>query len=69
MTKKQYSIAAGLVALSAFLGWEVRPVDVANFAHDEFTIIRKNLDRDCTYELVHETLIALCPKNKTLINQ
>lgn len=69
MTKKQYTWAGVLVMLSAFVGWEVRPVDVANFAHDEFTIIRKNLDRDCTYEIVHNTLIALCPKNKILINQ
>ncbi|EDI2893901.1 hypothetical protein CDG24_25240 [Salmonella enterica subsp. enterica serovar Newport] len=68
MNKKQYGITAGLIALSAFVGWEVRPVDVANFAHDELTIIRKNLDKSCTYEIVHDTLIAMCPK-KSLIDQ
>lgn len=68
MNKKQYGITAALIALSAFVGWEVRPVDVANFAHDELTIIRKNLDKSCSYEVVHNTLIAMCPKN-IVINQ
>ncbi|EDD0902685.1 hypothetical protein GAV44_23325 [Salmonella enterica subsp. enterica serovar Newport] len=69
MTKKHYSLAGLLIMLSAFVGWEVRPVDVANFAHDEFTIIRKNLDKSCTYEIVHNTLIALCPKSVEIESQ
>ncbi|EBV2055755.1 hypothetical protein EWD52_23455 [Salmonella enterica subsp. enterica serovar Braenderup] len=68
MTKKQYSVAGVLIVLSGLVGWEVRPVDVANFAHDELTIIRKNLDKSCTYEIVKDTLIALCPKNFNEIN-
>lgn len=63
MTKKQYSIAGLLIMLSAFVGWEVRPVDVANFAHDEMTIIRKNLDKSCTYDIHQNILFAICPKN------
>ncbi|EEC0939248.1 hypothetical protein UM48_004708 [Salmonella enterica subsp. enterica] len=69
MTKKQYSVAGVLIVLSAFVGWEVRPVDVANFAHDELTIIRKNLDKSCTYEIVKDTLIALCPKGVDIESQ
>lgn len=57
-----------MIALSAFVGWEVRPVDVANFAHDELTIIKKNLDKNCQYEVIKQTLIAICP-NKSVINQ
>lgn len=64
MDKKHYSIAGFLIALSAFVGWEVRPVDVANFAQDELTIVRKNLDRSCVYAIHENTLIALCPIKK-----
>lgn len=64
MNKKHYSIAAMLIAFSAFVGWEVRPVDVANFANDEFQIIKKNLDKSCFYDIHQNTLIALCPIQK-----
>ncbi|EBU8272204.1 hypothetical protein DLL80_23845 [Salmonella enterica subsp. enterica serovar Newport] len=68
MTKKHYSIMGFMIALSAFVGWEVRPVDVARFAQDELTIIQKNLDKSCVYAIHENTLLALCP-NKSLINQ
>ncbi|MCK7142577.1 hypothetical protein L8P30_09970 [Enterobacter asburiae] len=64
MNKKHYSIAGVLIAFSAFVGWEVRPVDMAHFAHDELTIVEKNLDKSCVYELYQNTLIALCPIKK-----
>lgn len=69
MEKKHYSLAAGLVALSAFIGWEVRPVDVARFAQDELTIIEKNLDKSCIYAIHENKLLALCPKNNNVTNQ
>lgn len=62
MTKKQYGIAGILIMLSAFVGWEVRPVDLVAFAHDELTIIQKNLDKSCSYVIHEDTLIAMCPK-------
>jgi len=68
MNGKQKSMIGFMLALSAFVGWEVRPVDVAHFAHDELTIIEKNLDKSCVYELHQNTLLALCPKN-IVINQ
>ncbi|HGB5300379.1 TPA: hypothetical protein ACIVOM_003620 [Salmonella enterica subsp. enterica serovar Virchow] len=68
MTNKHYTIGGILIALSAFAGWEVRPVDVAHFAHDELTIVEKNLDKNCFYEIHQNTLLALCP-NKNVINQ
>ncbi|EBS3550240.1 hypothetical protein DS608_21705 [Salmonella enterica subsp. enterica serovar Javiana] len=68
MTKKQYTVAGVLIMLSGLVGWEVRPVDLAHFAHDELTIVEKNLDKSCVYELYQNTLLALCP-NKSLINQ
>lgn len=62
MEIKHKSMIGFLIALSAFVGWEVRPVDVAHFAHDELTIIEKNLDKSCVYEIHQNTLLALCPK-------
>lgn len=62
MNKKHYSIAGILIALSAFVGWEVRPVDMADFARDEFTIIHKNLDKSCSYDIHQNILFAICPK-------
>ncbi|MCH9331850.1 hypothetical protein MMP96_23175 [Enterobacter hormaechei] len=62
MNKKHYSVAGILIALSAVVGWEVRPVDVAHFAHDELTIIEKNLDKSCLYAIHEKTLFAVCPQ-------
>ncbi|EBY6102327.1 hypothetical protein D4Y64_18240 [Salmonella enterica subsp. enterica serovar Nigeria] len=63
MTKKQTSIAGFLVFLSALVGYEVGLSNVADFAHDELTIIRKNLDPSCFYDIHQNQLIAVCPKN------
>lgn len=63
MNGKQKSMIGFLIALSAFVGWEVRPVDIANLARDEFTIIHKNLDKSCFYEIHRDILISVCPKN------
>lgn len=60
MNKKQYSIMGFMIALSAFVGWEVRPVDVAHFAQDEITIIQKNLDKSCIYAIHQDRLLAIC---------
>ncbi|EGJ4116065.1 hypothetical protein IHX65_004871 [Salmonella enterica] len=68
MTKKQGSIVGFLVFLSALVGYEVGLADVANFAHDEMQVIRKNLDKSCTYAIHQEMLFALCNKN-IVINQ
>ncbi|EDG3400858.1 hypothetical protein B6T80_23175 [Salmonella enterica subsp. enterica serovar Newport] len=62
MTRKQTSLAGFLVMLSALVGYQVGLSDLANFAHDEFTIIRKNLDKSCYYYVHEQTLLALCPK-------
>lgn len=62
MTKKQTSIAGFLVFLSAIVGYEVGLSNVADFAHDELTIIRKNLNPLCFYDIHQSTLIAVCPK-------
>lgn len=51
-----------LLFLSGVVGYQVGLSDLAGFAHDEFTIIHKNLDRSCIYDLHRETLIAVCPK-------
>ncbi|EGJ3141397.1 hypothetical protein IGV50_004421 [Salmonella enterica subsp. enterica serovar Newport] len=68
MTNKQKSISAFFIGLSALVGYEVGLADVADFAHDELTIIRKNLDKSCYYYVHENTLLALCAK-KSLINQ
>lgn len=68
MINKQTSVAGFLVLLSAAIGYQVGLSDVADFAHDELTIIRKNLDKSCVYEVHQDTLLALCMK-KSLINQ
>ncbi|EEI7324266.1 hypothetical protein G4E03_003455 [Salmonella enterica] len=68
MTKKQGSIVGFLVFLSALVGYEVGLADVAALAHDELQIIRKNIDKSCTYAIHQETLFALCNKN-IVINQ
>lgn len=62
MTKKQTSIAGFLVFLSAIVGYEVGLSNVADFAHDELTIIRKNLNPLCFYDIHQNQLIAICPK-------
>ncbi|EBI8089594.1 hypothetical protein DRT62_16715 [Salmonella enterica subsp. enterica serovar Saintpaul] len=62
MTKKQTTITAFLIGLSALVGYEVGLSNVANFAHDEITIIRKNLNPLCFYEIHQSTLIAVCPQ-------
>ncbi|HGJ4730404.1 TPA: hypothetical protein ACJGQJ_002564 [Salmonella enterica subsp. enterica serovar Mgulani] len=58
----KYTLPALLIMISAFVGWQVRPVDVANFAHDAMTITRKNLDPSCFYDIHQSQLIAICPK-------
>ncbi|EBD1090391.1 hypothetical protein FA809_23115 [Salmonella enterica] len=68
MTKKQGSLVGFLVFLSALVGYQVGLAHLADFAHDAFTITRKNLNPDCRYYLHENTLLALC-KNKSLINQ
>ncbi|ELK9995650.1 hypothetical protein RWE39_004384 [Salmonella enterica] len=68
MTNKNKSITAFFIGLSALVGYEVGLTDVADFAHDELTIIRKNLDKSCVYYLHNDTLLALCAK-KNLTNQ
>ncbi|END3518139.1 hypothetical protein ABFK60_001221 [Escherichia coli O13/129/135:H4] len=60
MTKSQTGIAGFLVFLSALVGYEVGLSNVANFAHDELTIIRKNLNPLCFYDIHQNTLIAVC---------
>ena len=62
MTKNQTSITAFLVSLSALVGYEVGLSNVANFAHDELTIIRKKLNPQCFYDIHQNTLIAICPQ-------
>ncbi|EGV5393328.1 hypothetical protein FER63_23435 [Salmonella enterica] len=62
MGKTQSAILGGLLFLSAVVGYEVGLADVANFAQDELTIIRKNLDKSCYYYVHDKTLLALCPK-------
>ncbi|EBA3920928.1 hypothetical protein EE88_21605 [Salmonella enterica] len=51
-----------LLFLSGVVGYQVGLSDLAGFAHDEFTIIRKNLDKSCLYDIYQNTLIAVCPK-------
>ncbi|WP_407903969.1 hypothetical protein [Escherichia coli] len=62
MTKRQTSIAGFLVLLSAFVGYEVGLNELANLAHDELTIIRKNLNPLCFYDIHQSQLIAICPR-------
>lgn len=62
MTKTQSGVAGFLVFLSAIVGYEVGLSNVANFAHDELTIIRKNLNPLCFYDLHQNQLIAICPQ-------
>ncbi len=59
----KYTLPALLIFLSAYIGWEVRPIHLANFAHDAMTITRKNLDPSCFYDIHQSQLIAICPKN------
>ncbi|EEO4819392.1 hypothetical protein G6K72_000827 [Salmonella enterica subsp. enterica serovar Rubislaw] len=61
MNKTQTGIAGFLVFLSAIVGYEVGLSNLANFAHDEITIIRKNLNPQCFYDIHQSTLIAICP--------
>ncbi|EAQ9051870.1 hypothetical protein D8V62_23830 [Salmonella enterica] len=68
MTKRQGSIVGFLAFLSALVGYEVGLSNVAEFAHDEMQVIRKNVDKSCTYAIHQDTLFALCNKN-ILINQ
>lgn len=63
MKTKQFSIAGALVFLSAIVGYQVGLSDLVGFAHDELTIIHKNLDKSCFYDLHEHMLIAVCPKN------
>lgn len=60
----KYTLPALLIMISAFVGWQVRPVDVANFAHDAMTITRKNLDPSCFYDIHQTQLIAICPRKQ-----
>ncbi|EIO9044378.1 hypothetical protein LRH73_004149 [Salmonella enterica] len=62
MTNKQTSLAGLLVFLSAIVGYQVGLSDLVGFAHDELTIIHKNLDKSCFYDLHEHMLIAVCPK-------
>lgn len=64
MTKSQSGIAGFLVFLSAIVGYQVGLSNVADFAHDELTIIRKNLNPMCFYDIHQNTLIAICPRQK-----
>lgn len=59
---RRYSIGAVLVCLSGLVGYQVGLADLAGFAHDEFTIIHKNLDKSCVYDIHQNMLFALCPK-------
>lgn len=63
MTRKQTGLTGFLIFLSATVGYQVGLADLANFAHDELTIIRKNLDKSCYYYVHEQTLLALCPKS------
>ncbi|EDK1967264.1 hypothetical protein K0N88_001193 [Salmonella enterica] len=64
MNKTQTGIAGFLVFLSAIVGYEVGLSNLANFAHDEITIIRKNLNPLCFYDIHQSTLIAICPNTE-----
>ncbi|EAZ1106985.1 hypothetical protein YU52_003397 [Salmonella enterica subsp. enterica serovar Java] len=57
----KYTLPALLIFLSAYIGWEVRPIHLANYAHDAMTITRKNLDPSCFYDIHQNQLIAICP--------
>lgn len=58
----KYTLTGVLLFLSGLVGYQVGLSDLAGFAHDEFTIIRKNLDKSCFYDIHQNTLIAVCPK-------
>ncbi|EKA7615250.1 hypothetical protein OL383_004435 [Salmonella enterica] len=62
MDKKKNALIGFLAVISACVGYEFGLADLANFAHDEITVIRKNLDRTCFYQLHESTLIAVCPR-------
>ncbi|EDX4100271.1 hypothetical protein B9R80_002407 [Salmonella enterica] len=59
---KRYSLGAFLIALSGLVGYQIGLGDLASFAHDAFTITRKNLDKSCFYDIHQNVLFAICPK-------
>ncbi|EKE9051057.1 hypothetical protein OXE08_004524 [Salmonella enterica] len=62
MTINKNAVVYFFATISALVGYQIGLADLADFTHDEFTIIRKNLNKSCTYQLIDNTLIATCPR-------
>lgn len=62
MTAKKITLSTVLAILSALLGYQIGLADLANFAHDSFTVIHKHLDKACFYQLHENILFTICPR-------